>query len=64
MMTALQPLIDKVWGHCEWTGNRGKTVTLKVKFFDFETISRSQSMAVVVSDRCDWNASRSPFSKI
>ncbi|MGM4927660.1 DNA polymerase IV [Tardiphaga sp. 619_E2_N8_5] len=53
MMTALQPLIDKVWGHCEGTSNRGRTVTLKVKFSDFETISRSQSMPAVVSDRSD-----------
>ena len=53
MMTALQPLIDKVWGHCEGTGNRGRTVSLKVKFSDFETISRSQSMSAVVSDRSD-----------
>jgi DNA polymerase-4 len=53
MVTALQPLIDKVWGHCEGIGNRGRTVTLKVKFSDFETISRSQSMAAVVSDRSD-----------
>ncbi|WP_223968843.1 DNA polymerase IV, partial [Bradyrhizobium sp. RD5-C2] len=32
----LQPLIDKIWRHCESTGVRGRTVTLKVKFFDFE----------------------------
>ena len=35
MAAELRPLIDKVWRHCESTGNRGRTVTLKVKFFDF-----------------------------
>jgi DNA polymerase-4 len=44
MAAELQPLIDKVWRHCESTGNRERTVTLKVKFADFEIISRSQSL--------------------
>ena len=41
MVSELQPLIDKVWRHCEDKGTRGRTVTLKVKFADFELISRS-----------------------
>src|ERR1700733_10752490 len=32
MLSELQPLIDKVWRHCEDKGARGRTVTLKVKF--------------------------------
>src|SRR5215212_3563926 len=32
MSAELQPLIDKVWGYCEQSGVRGRTVTLKVKF--------------------------------
>lgn len=51
MVTELQPLIDKVWRHCEITGSRGRTVTLKVKFFDFEIITRSKSVATVLSNR-------------
>ena len=35
MVAELQPLIDKVWRHCEDKGTRGRTVTLKVKFADF-----------------------------
>jgi DNA polymerase IV len=31
MAAELQPLIDKVWRHCEDRGSRGRTVTLKVK---------------------------------
>jgi DNA polymerase-4 len=38
---ALQPLIEKVWRHCEATGTRGRTVTLKVKYADFHQITRS-----------------------
>jgi DNA polymerase-4 len=51
MLSELQPLIDKVWRHCQDKGTRGRTVTLKVKFADFEIISRSQSMPDFVSDR-------------
>jgi DNA polymerase-4 len=51
MAAELQPLIDKVWRHCENTGNRGRTVTLKVKFADFESITRSQSVPNIVAGR-------------
>ena len=51
MAAELQLLIDKVWRHCESTGNRGRTVTLKVKFADFEIISRSQSLSDPVGSR-------------
>jgi DNA polymerase-4 len=49
----MQPLIDKVWRHCENTGNRGRTVTLKVKFADFEIMSRSRSVSSLVGSRDD-----------
>jgi DNA polymerase IV len=45
----LQPLIEKVWRHCETTGARGRTATLKVKFSDFELITRSRSVVVIDS---------------
>jgi DNA polymerase-4 len=51
MVMELQPLIDKVWGHCKGKGTRGRTVTLKVKFADFELISRSRTVANAVSCR-------------
>jgi DNA polymerase-4 len=38
---ALQPIIEKVWHHCDATGTRGRTVTLKVKYADFHQITRS-----------------------
>jgi len=53
MVAELQPLLDKVWRHCEGTGNRGRTVTLKVKFFDFEIITRARSVPAPVASRTD-----------
>jgi DNA polymerase-4 len=53
MVAELKPLVDKVWRHCEGTGNRGRTVTLKVKFFDFEIITRARSVPAPVVSRTD-----------
>ena len=53
MVAELQPLVDKVWRHCETSGNRGRTVTLKVKFADFEIMSRSQSLPIAVRSRAE-----------
>jgi len=53
MVAELQPLVDKVWRHCEATGNRGRTVTLKVKFSDFEIITRARSVSAPVANRDD-----------
>jgi len=53
MREALQPIIDKVWRHCEMVGTRGRTVTLKVKFSDFEQITRSRSFPAPIALRSD-----------
>jgi DNA polymerase-4 len=53
LVAELEPLIDRVWLHCESTGNRGRTVTLKVKFSDFEIITRSRSLPIALSSRDD-----------
>jgi DNA polymerase-4 len=53
MVSELEPLIDKVWRHCESTGSRGRTVTLKVKFADFEIITRSRSVPSAITTRDD-----------
>ena len=53
MAAELQPLIDKVWRHCEDKGLRGRTVTLKMKFNDFEIITRSRSVPAAVSSRSE-----------
>jgi len=53
MLCELQPLIDKVWRHCEDKGARGRTVTLKVKFADFELITRSRTVTDSVGSRTE-----------
>ena len=44
MKAALRPIIEKVWRYCEQTGVRGRTVTIKVKFSDFQQITRSRTL--------------------
>jgi DNA polymerase-4 len=51
MQNQLQPILDKVWRYCEGSGIRGRTVTLKVKYADFQQITRSRSVADAVSSR-------------
>jgi DNA polymerase-4 len=46
----LGPLVDKVWHYCDSTGLWGRTVTLKLKFSDFQIITRSRSLGVLISD--------------
>jgi DNA polymerase-4 len=36
---ALQEIIDKIWKYCERSNIRGRTVTLKVKFANFQQIT-------------------------
>ncbi|RAJ94275.1 DNA polymerase-4 [Larkinella arboricola] len=43
LMAGLQPLLDSVWRSCERLEVVARTVTLKVKFSDFEQITRSRT---------------------
>jgi DNA polymerase IV len=54
LLAELQPLIYKIWRHCEDKGTRGRTVTLKVKFADFELISRSRTFIGAVGSRSEF----------
>lgn len=38
------PLVDKVWRHCQVKRLTGRTVTLKVKYADFQQITRSRTL--------------------
>jgi DNA polymerase-4 len=40
---ALGPLIAKVWTYCEESTIRGRTVTLKAKYADFQQVTRSRT---------------------
>lgn len=44
----LRPLVDKVWRYCENGDIRGKTVTLKVKYSDFNQITRSKTIGTQI----------------
>ena len=50
---ALQDIIDKVWGHCEGSRLRGRTVTLKVKFANFQQITRSHTGQMLIRARSE-----------
>ena len=47
----LQEIIDKVWSYCDGSGIRGRTVTLKVKFANFQVITRSRTGQMQVRTR-------------
>jgi DNA polymerase IV len=53
MREALAPIIAKVWRHCQATGIRGRTLTLKVKFADFQQITRSKSVENAIDGLAD-----------
>jgi DNA polymerase-4 len=52
MREALEPIIAKVWRHCQ-AGIRGRTVTLKMKFADFQQITRSKSVGNAIDSFVD-----------
>lgn len=51
MEEGLMPLIQDVWAWCERNKVYGRTITVKVKFNDFRTITRSRSSVMAVADR-------------
>ncbi len=53
MRAALAELAAKVWRHCETANTRGKTVTLKVKYFDFQTVTRSRTLSSAVAGEAE-----------
>ncbi len=47
----LANIIDIVWNSIEKSGAKGRTVTLKMKYNDFQTITRSRSIDDVISGK-------------
>lgn len=51
-------LVQKVWGYCEASDIRAKTVTVKIKYADFKQATRSRSQQIPfgseqeISDTC------------
>ena len=54
--TALDTIIEKVWRHCDTAGTRGRTVTLKVKYADFQLLTRSRTGIAPVATRSELEA--------
>ncbi len=50
---ALREIVDKVWKYCEGSGLRGRTVTLKVKFANFQQITRSRTGQLQIKTRSE-----------
>jgi DNA polymerase IV len=48
---AIRTLADEVWAWCERTGARGRTVTVKLRYSDFRTLTRCRSAAAPVGCR-------------
>ncbi|MGI4874093.1 MAG: DNA polymerase IV [Janthinobacterium lividum] len=48
LLAALAPVAAKVWGYCERTGQSGRTLTLKVKYADFQQLTRSRTLPAPV----------------
>ncbi|GAA2814199.1 DNA polymerase-4 [Aminobacter aminovorans] len=46
-------LVAKVWRHCEAKSLYGRTVTLKVKFADFQQITRSRTVGTAIDNASD-----------
>ncbi|MBI1684053.1 DNA polymerase IV [Caulobacter hibisci] len=46
----VQTLTDKVWAWCEKTGARARTVTVKIKWTDFQQATRSRSLPAPITD--------------
>jgi DNA polymerase-4 len=44
-------MADDVWAWCEKTGRRGRTVTVKIKWADFQQATRSQSFARAIDSK-------------
>ena len=51
MQAELGLIVDKLWRHCEAAAFRGRTVTLKVKYADFQMMTRCRSDTNVVADQ-------------
>jgi DNA polymerase-4 len=48
---ALHEIVEKIWVYCERSGIRGRTVTLKVKFANFQQITRSRTGQMQIGTR-------------
>jgi len=50
LLAALLPVAAKVWAYCQRAGQSGRCLTLKVKYADFQQITRSRTLPLPVPD--------------
>lgn len=53
---AVLAMADDVWGWCEKSGRRGRTVTVKIKWSDFQQATRSKSFALPIDSKAELHA--------
>jgi len=51
LLAGVEPALEDVWAWCERSGGRGRTLTLKVKYADFQQITRSRSSIAVFDSK-------------
>jgi DNA polymerase-4 len=51
LVAGIRPAIESVWGHCEKNGISGRTVTLKIRYADFQRITRSHTAPAPITSR-------------
>jgi DNA polymerase-4 len=47
----VRAVLEDVWSYCERTGTAGRTVTVKIKYADFQIVSRSRTLTEPVLSR-------------
>ncbi|QKG51847.1 DNA polymerase IV [Hymenobacter sp. BRD67] len=50
LLAALLPVAAKVWAYCQRSGQSGRTLTLKVKYANFQQITRSRTQLTAMPD--------------
>ena len=61
----LETIIDIVWGYIERAEARGRTVTLKLKYTDFQIMSRARTLDAPITDKAQFAAvSRSLLDEV
>ena len=46
-------VLDDVWSYCQRTGMAGRTVTVKIKYADFQIVTRSRTLPEPVASRAE-----------
>ncbi len=49
----VRSVLDDVWSYCERTGMSGRTVTVKIKYADFQIVTRSRTLPALVASRVE-----------